>query len=285
MSFKSFQFIFPHYRRMERWFGGIAQWWLPKQPELHEIRLTTPRLTAPVTLVQLSDLHCAAWTREDYIKATVGLCLDIQPDLMVWTGDFFHSARKQIARVMPLFSPLHQAIPTFGVLGNHDFDDVLDELLPLLTGCGITFLRGEQRLLTCNGQPVWLGGIDDFFICKRDVPAAYFEQDRAVFRLLLSHQPDVVFRLPEDAVDLMLSGHLHGGQLNFPLVGPLYLPSPRGREFLDGRLTRHRGVPVHVNVGLGYTLMPLRINCPPAISVIRLEPDVAGANRHNVDSR
>lgn len=257
---------------MERWFGGIARWWLPRRPVVHEAVLQSSRLAAPVTVVQLSDLHCASWTRADYIRETVALCRDLQPDLVVWTGDFYHSARRQVARIMPLFEPLHQSVPTYGVLGNHDFDDHLEELLPLLSGCGIQFLRGAFRLLQLNGQSVLLGGIDDFFICKQDMPADYFDQDRGAFRLLLSHQPEYVFRLAEGSVDLMLSGHLHGGQLNWPWVGPLYLPSRRGHLFLEGPLTTLQEVPVHVNVGLGYTLMPLRINCPPAVSVIRLQP-------------
>lgn len=250
----------------------MARWWLPKQPNVQTVVVPTPRLTAPLTLVHLSDLHCASWTRTDYIEATVAVALDQEPDVVVWTGDFFHSDPRHMARIMPLFAPLHRAAPTFGVLGNHDFDADLDQALPLLEGTGIAFLRQSYRELAFAGGKLLLGGIDDYQIKGQDMPAAFFAQPRTVFRLLLSHQPDYLFRLAADSVDLMLSGHLHGGQIVFPVVGPLYLPSPRGRVFLGDTLIERDGNRVHTNLGLGYTLMPVRLNCPPTLSVIKLTP-------------
>lgn len=257
---------------MEACFGGIARWWLPRQPTLQSVVVPTTRLTAPLTVVHLSDLHCASWTRADYIEATVAAALALEPDLILWTGDFFHSDPRHMARIMPLFAPLHRAAPTFAVLGNHDFDTDLTEALPRLEATGMEFLRGEFRTLSFAGGRVLLGGIDDYQIKGRDMPAAFFGQPREIFRLLLSHQPDYLFRLRPDSVDLMLSGHLHGGQIVFPVVGPLYLPSPRGRVFLGEPVTEHEGNRVHTNLGLGYTLMPVRLNCPPSMSVVRLAP-------------
>ncbi|CAM2068200.1 Metallophosphoesterase [Sulfidibacter corallicola] len=261
-----------HYPLLERWIAPLAKRLLPRRPVLWRFARKRVGWPARLRMVHLSDLHCAAWTTESFVCSVVERSLAERPDLILWTGDFFHSSLGEMRRIMPLFRELHQAVPTYGVLGNHDYDDDVDAIRAILEDCGIRLLCGEVVSLDIGGLRVRLGGIEDYYTMGRPVPAELFPREGCDFRILLSHQPSYVRQLPPNAVDLMLAGHLHGGQVRFPLVGPIYLPQMRGFEFLGKELCVVEGNPVHTSQGLGYTLLPLRFRCPPAISVIEIVP-------------
>jgi hypothetical protein len=129
-----------------------------------------------------------------------------------------------------------------------------------------------------NGSRIWLCGIADAGTSLPDlnltIPKA---PDGPV--ILMAHEPDfadVVVQHPRfPLIDLMLSGHSHGGQIRLPFTGPLVLP-PMGRKYPEGHY-RFKQMQLYVNRGIGTVGLPFRLNCPPEITVVTLQPAPSNA--------
>ena len=137
-----------------------------------------------------------------------------------------------------------------------------------LRGVGVTVLRDEHTAVRIHGEPLPVVGIDDPWGGWANMPRAFAGVD-APFVLVLMHRPDFFEHWVRKGSHLLLAGHTHGGQINLPLVGPLVM-SRYGRKYPHG-LFRRDDVQMYVNRGLGVTPPAVRLNCPPEISLIRLE--------------
>ena len=140
---------------------------------------------------------------------------------------------------------------------------------------GITVLRNASAPIEKAGGRIWLSGVDDPLEGHPNPEVAIPESIRNVPNepvILLCHGPDFADRLlthpAGQAVDLMLSGHSHGGQIRLPLLGAMVLP-PMGRKYIEGWFRLGR-LQLYVNRGIGAVGIPFRLNCPPEITVITL---------------
>jgi predicted MPP superfamily phosphohydrolase len=153
------------------------------------------------------------------------------------------------------------------VLANHDRTRFRD-LQPLLSAFRSS---GVQPLLNQGVQlrdDLYLAGIDDWRTGHPDAQRALGGQARGA-RLLRSHNPDAIPALP-GGFDLVLAGHTHGGQIRLPLVGPLVTSSEYGRRFAEGWVDAP--MPAFVSRGLGVTMLPFRLFCPPELVLLELLP-------------
>jgi predicted MPP superfamily phosphohydrolase len=239
--------------------------------EVVTIEVETRKNVRGLRIAQLSDLHAAAWLDDDYLGNIAKQVLELKPHLVVWTGDFYLHSTRQLQRCMSFFRELHKAIPSFGILGNHDFDIDSHKCTEILEASGMTVLRNRFVDHPIDGFSMRLMGLDDYHVTKSRFDPQAFLTDPEVFKLLLVHQPAFVRLLPSNSVDLMLAGHLHGGQLHFPLIGAPYVPPPGGRTFIEAPHSEINGNLYHVNRGLGYSLLPIRIGAPPEITEILLK--------------
>jgi predicted MPP superfamily phosphohydrolase len=172
------------------------------------------------------------------------------------------------------------------VLGNHDIWTDPDTVATSLTEAGIVVLRNERRALEVGGTRLWLLGIEDtgytgflgsplgdFRAMWQKATAALTSLLKGVPdaepRLLLVHNPDFTEMLPEGRIDLGLCGHTHGGQVCLPFIGAPVLPSCFGQKYTSG-LVRGPGTLVYVNRGIGLISPPVRLNCRPEITILRL---------------
>jgi predicted MPP superfamily phosphohydrolase len=192
-----------------------------------------------------------------------------QPDLVVLTGDLL--ARPGGAR--RLRELIDRLPPVYAVLGNHDFADSRDPFSKPVgevdLGSG-TLLSDEAVTLEMRGRRVQLVGVDPRTYMRWETRPWELAEPDADLRILLSHFPRIVDRLPDGAFDLVLSGHMHDGQICLPYGwGKVRIAHPRA-PYNHGLYHRAGGV-LHVSAGLGTTFVPFRFFARPEATELILE--------------
>jgi hypothetical protein len=235
-----------------------------------------PDAFAGMKIVQISDFHFQEYTEAIFLDAIVRKVNETAADLVVLTGDFVstkplprhfsigmgYSCAEHLSR---LTCPLRYAI-----LGNHDCLVSAHAITDALHTHGIPVIANSFVPLERNGQRVWLAGIKDVLEDKPDLdaalPAGRSQQEPVI---LLAHEPDYVDSAVGRRVDLVLSGHTHGGQILIPLLPPLFLPD-LGIKYVHGLFRLGDGMQLYVNRGIGAVTLPFRFRCQPEITVITL---------------
>ena len=239
-------------------------------------------------IVHLSDIHLGPWTTEASVTRIVEVTNGLAPDLVVMTGDFINAGDRYVKPVFRLLAGLKPKIGTLSVLGNHDWwcgeGPVRDALrangLPWIDNDRV-FLGADRRLTAepaRDGLGLCLAGVGDYWEDIVDLDAALRGCPDDMPRLMLSHNPDVAEHRellrpagggPPPRIDLMLSGHTHGGQIAFPGGYAPIVPSRFGSKYARG-LVAGPVCPVLISRGLGMTVVPVRLFSVPEIVVIEL---------------
>jgi len=221
-------------------------------------------------LVLLSDTHCGPWTSPDYVRKTVRLANEQEPHVALLLGDYCHDHRRHIGPGIEPFADLEAAHGVFAVLGNHDHWEDAQATRRALKDVGAVELTNTAAVIEQHGDRLALGGVDDLWTGQQDPVTAFAGVSEGVPRLLLSHNPDYAEELPEGLrVDLMVSGHTHGGQVWLPLVGAPLVPSRYGQRYRAGLVEGPRCW-VYVTRGLGTITPPVRFLCRPELTVLTL---------------
>jgi predicted MPP superfamily phosphohydrolase len=221
-----------------------------------------------LTVAQISDVHHSSFMSAERIAEIVDAVNGLGADVVVLTGDYVSYSPYYIAGAAEALGRLRAPQGVFAVLGNHDFWNNADEVTRALAREGIEVLRNAHTRLESRGDAVVLAGIDDLTVRAADLDRALRGADPRRVRLLLSHNPGIVRRAALRAVDLVLAGHTHGGQVHVPLIGA---PSVYGypKQYVRG-LARLGGTQIYVNRGLGTVIVPVRVGSCPEISVFTL---------------
>ena len=239
--------------------------------------LTVTRATLPVSGLAdalsglrvglLTDLHRSDTVSHAMASAAVQALLAEDVDLIVLGGDYVTwgggRARQFVTPAAEALAPLQARHGVFAVLGNHDDDH---DMPAALARNGFTVLRDARTRIVVRGEPLDLAGIR--FWTRKAADIARVIRGASANLILLAHNPA---RLPEVAkltVPLMLSGHTHGGQIVLPGLGAI-----AAREFpvVEG-MGRREGTTIFVSRGVGTVYLPIRLNCPPEIAILTLEP-------------
>jgi predicted MPP superfamily phosphohydrolase len=229
------------------------------------------------TIAHISDFHYEHHFSVVPIEKAVGMVNGLRPDLIALTGDFitvpiFNRARflrKSAETVIPcaaLLSQLHA--PKYAILGNHDAMANPPLIVHALQDHGIPVLRNRCVPIEHGSARVWLAGIDDLLrgVPRIDETLKGIPPEEAT--ILLAHEPDFADQAASYPVDLQLSGHSHGGQVWIPGVGAPWLP-PMSRRYPRG-LYRVKDLTLYTNMGIGTIRAPIRLNCPPEVTLITL---------------
>jgi predicted MPP superfamily phosphohydrolase len=237
-----------------------------------------PESFAGFRIVQISDFHYAEYTEPFYIHETVERVNALKPDLVLLTGDFVSMTPIDKDKAVD-YGSLCAAILgrlecplRYGVLGNHDWMVNGDAITEALHQVGIRILKNEFLPLERAGRRIWLAGTADALSPEIRIPLAV--PPRALANkepvLIMCHEPDVIHAIAHYGVDLMLSGHTHGGQVRLPFMRPYFLP-PLGKRYISGHFLLGR-TQLYVNRGIGAVGLPFRFNCPSEITEITLRP-------------
>ena len=229
-------------------------------------------------IAQLSDIHLEEYTEPSFLETAVQRINALNPELVLLTGDFISRGPRSVdfsLKMAGVCAEILEGIKApqrYGILGNHDamVDPIkIPEILrahgtPMLIDSHIPIERGSDRF--------WLAGSQDPGVLGCDLDATIPVSPYAPV-VFMCHEPDFVDTLVRHPrfpnVDLMLSGHTHGGQIRLPVVGPLVLPA-MGKKYVSGHF-QFGGMQLYVNRGLGTVGLPLRLNCPAEITHITLE--------------
>jgi uncharacterized protein len=228
-------------------------------------------------IVQISDIHLDEFTEPYFLERVIRRVNALAPDLVLITGDFVTlgaftavSGAHAIHRCAELLSTLTSPL-RYACLGNHDVGFGASVIVDTLHRNGVSVLVNQNIPIERNGSRLWLCGADDPGTSHPDLNLAIPAQPDGPV-ILMAHEPDFadqVVRHPRaPLIDLMLSGHSHGGQIRLPFLGPLVLP-PLGRHYPEG-LFRFNQMQLYVNRGLGTVGLPFRLNCPPEVTVLTL---------------
>jgi predicted MPP superfamily phosphohydrolase len=222
-----------------------------------------PPAFADFTILHLSDLH--ADISEGAMQHLVGIVGDLKYDICVLTGDYrgktYGPFDASLKSIVELRAQLKE--PLYGVLGNHDSI----YMVPALEEMGIRMLFNESVTLSRNDSQIYLTGIDDaHFYRTDDIEKAAKQIPGGAFSILLSHTPEVYRKAASAGFDLMLSGHTHGGQLCLPGGIPIKLEARLPRSMGAGAW-RYGRMAGYTSVGAGTSLLPVRLNCPPEITL------------------
>jgi predicted MPP superfamily phosphohydrolase len=218
------------------------------------------------TILQLSDVHLDMHPQTPHAIAEVTRSLDY--DLCVITGDFrgktfgpFDAVLDAVTRIRP-----HINSPVYAILGNHD----TIRMVPGLEQNDIRLLLNETIPVRIGDQEIYLAGVDDAHYYRTDnIEKARTLIPADAISILLSHTPELYRHAAHAGFDLMLSGHTHGGQICLPGGIPIYCNMRAPRHLCRGAW-RHHTMQGYTSRGSGVSVVDVRLNCPPEITLHRL---------------
>ncbi len=235
-----------------------------------------PRAFSGFRMAQISDIHMGGWMNVARLQRVADLIVAQEPDVLLMTGDFLlgHGfpdvAWQWLDDLAKVLSPLAASIPSFAVLGNHDYWTNPKAVREMLRRSGVTDLTNAVVTWARNGEHLHLCGLDDIKVgvVRMDKVVAQLRDDCAA--ILLVHEPDFADRSAATGkFDLQVSGHSHGGQIVVPFYGPPVLPRT-ARRYPSG-LYKVGNMFQYTNRGIGMDSFPIRFNCPPEITIFELE--------------
>lgn len=217
------------------------------------------------TIVQITDVHLYPMTQPALVEKSVIMANELNPDLVVLTGDYVWQELAAIDELAPILAGLNAKYGVFSTLGNHDYWLDADVITAAMESAGLPVLINQGLSIQHGKGTIYIAGLDDGWSGKPDLNKTLDRADPAEPVILLCHEPDLADRYSLDGrVNVQLSGHTHGGQIRIPGIGALILPY-LGRKY-DLGLYRVNDMLLYTNRGLGVISEPVRLNCPPEIS-------------------
>lgn len=266
----------------------LAIWtiWSNKALMVSEISISSDHLPSSFSgyrIAHISDLHNTQFGEEN--ATLLQMLSECQPDIIVITGDLIDAQHTDVEVAICFAQKAVQIAPTYYVTGNHEASSSqYDTLKTELKDTGVTLLEDEIVYLEQGGEVIALLGIDDpNFTIKGDlfdeVPAmvntklkSMLEYD-TVYSVLLSHRPELFETYVACGVDLVLSGHAHGGQFRLPFIGGLIAPDQGLFPKYDSGLYTDGITNMVVSRGLGNSIIPFRFNNRPEVVLVELNAE------------
>lgn len=225
-----------------------------------------PKRLDGLRIVHLSDIHHSPFTSLDHIRRAIKVTNRLKPELVLLTGDYVSHDRRYIAPVAEALGELRSSFGTYACLGNHDHWTDPAEVAARFGSHGIDVLINRGFRLDAGGASFWLCGVDDYMVGKTDLKSAIHGSFPDEMKVLLAHNPVLVRQAARRGIDLVLSGHTHGGQVKLRPDDNRILPKRR----LSAGLHRRKETQIYITRGIGTVVVPFRYQCPPEISVIEL---------------
>ena len=226
-----------------------------------------PRRLDGLKVVQLSDIHHGPLTSRAQIERAVEVANSLQPDIVALTGDYVSHEWTYVQPCAEMLGRLRARRGVYAVLGNHDNWVDAELVTDLFRAEGIRVLKNEGLRFEDRGASFWLAGVDDTMVGLEDLPLALAGSRDEELKLLLAHNPVILRRAARAGVDLVLSGHTHGGQVAWRNERSA---SGRVRRRILRGLARRGETQIYVTRGLGTVVLPVRYGCPPEVTLLTL---------------
>ena len=263
----------------------IAAWtiWENTALEVNEYGIQSDQIPEAFNgfrMAQVSDLHNAEFDEGN--KDLISILTQTTPDIIVITGDLIDSRQTDIEIALDFAGKATQIAPVYYVAGNHEARvPVYEELKMGLKDAGVTVLENQKVQITRDGESITLMGIQDpsfrtdylfgdaEIVSRQALSELQNESDG--FTVLLSHRPELFDVYVDTGIDLVFSGHAHGGQFRLPFIGGLVAPNQGLFPKYDAGRFNEDNTTMIVSRGVGNSIIPLRINNPPEIVVVELK--------------
>lgn len=246
---------------------------------LRTYTVASPKLTAEVRLAVVTDFHSS--DNADDVVAMVASCA---PDAVLLVGDLFDddTQNRPTERTLSLMRQLSALYPCYYVSGNHEaWTGEMDALYQQTEEAGVTVLRMSSGVLTVRGQRIALCGVPDPYEMvfsgapdtEEQLRQALEDVDSADFTVLLAHRPELLAKYAQFPLDLVVSGHAHGGQVRIPgVLNGLYAPNQGWFPKLAGGAYTQDGTTLIVSRGLAVRTRLPRIFNRPEVVLVRCVP-------------
>lgn len=230
-------------------------------------------------IIQFSDTHLGFNYSIENLEKLANQINKRNPDIILFTGDLVDNPKYLQAQehepIIEVLGSLNAPLGKYWIYGNHDHGGYGTEtILDIMEAANFTLLQNSHVEISSEQDTFILAGIDDLMLGKPDLDAALQQVNPELFTVLLAHEPDFADEAVKYPVDVQLSGHSHGGQVRFPIIGHLYTPLyaekyVRGKYLIDNRLQ------LFVNAGIGTTRVPYRLFCKPEIHEYTLQANLS----------
>ncbi len=277
-------------------FGFLIIWGLiePKFFDIEEETAVIPNLPPAwegKRIGQLADFQVGMWfDNTGTMRRSIEKLVEKRPAAVLISGDFiYHSlpnASEELSKVTNAIQPLITAnIPTYAVLGNHDYShkppkpELGKQVKAALEKIGVTVLQNQavkinSPVVEANNQPLYLVGIGSYIANNSNVKKALTQLPENSPRMVMMHNPASFEAFPPQTAPLAVAGHTHGGQIRLPFAPQWsWVSLVKGEEvYGDGWIKNYgkQGNHLYVNRGIGFSDIPLRINCPPEVTLFTL---------------
>ena len=241
------------------------------QVSYHEIPLEgLPPAFDGFRIVQLTDIHAnKVWTTPHFLAKAVSITNRQKPDVVVLTGDFVRQNLTDI-ELLSVLGDIKSKHGVYAVLGNHDYWLDPEAVVRVLKKEGIKVLFDEHCSIARETNVIKLVGFDDLWEGMPDYDKALKGVQDEDVCIAIAHNPDAILKLKNQPVDLLITGHTHGGLVNLPIVGPLVCPTQLGTAYASG-LFKFGNTYMYVCRGIGSGVVShIRFNCRPEIAVLVL---------------
>jgi len=253
--------------------------WADKALELSLYTVTAEALPEEFDgfrIAQISDLHNAQMGENN--QKLTAMLKSAKPDVIVITGDLIDSRRTQIPVALDFVRQAAAVAPCYYVTGNHEMRlEETPDFLKQLEQLGVTVLSNAVATVEKDGKSISLVGVDDPW-GQEGGDAAYMEkqlqsltQEVEGYTVVLSHRPELFDVYAQSGVDLVFSGHAHGGQIRLPLLGGLFAPNQGFFPEYDAGVYTQGNTHMVVSRGIGGSLFPVRVNNRPELVVVELQ--------------
>ena len=246
-----------------------------------------PKTFAGYKIVQISDLHNDEFGEKN--KKLLAKIKEQEPDMIAITGDLLDSRRTDIGKALDFVKGAVQIAPCYYVTGNHE-SRMPKEYKELETGmreAGVNILRNKVSVIEKGGEQIAVLGIDDpRFVIATDkvkkmervlsVTMSELKEEisQDAFTLLLSHRPELFDLYCDQELDVVLSGHVHGGQFRLPFIGGIIGPGQGILPDYDAGVYTKGDTNMILSRGLGQSIVPFRMNNPPELVVLLLNENI-----------
>ncbi len=233
----------------------------------------------------IADFHVGPLKGAAFLRRIVAQCNALAPDLILLPGDFLYDATSS-TEPLAVLAELRAPLGVFATIGNHDSgsyitlrhatfhtDDRSDAVTSALKATDITVLRNAVQKISVGGTAVAIAGIEDLWSPRyAQVPEFLARLDRSTPTVLISHHPDAALDPVSAGINLVVSGHTHGGQIRLPFIGSLLpIPSALGRRYDTGLFRLPGGTALFITHGIGETILRARLCTPPEVVLLEIE--------------
>ena len=243
----------------------------PHWPDVVQVDILLPGLPQELDgfpIAQMGDMHLGPYTDAEDVRRGVRIVNSLDAQIVVITGDAFYGNPDYARICAQELTALKAPLGVFAIAGNHERWIEAEKAEGPLREAGLTVLCNASFRIRVNEVDLWLLGMDDLVWGLGDLDLTLQGVPNDAFKVLLVHEPDFADEAAKAGINLQLSGHSHGGQICLPWLGPVMLPT-MAQKYPSG-LYQIGKMWLYTNRGLGVVKPPIRLNCRPEITLVRL---------------